>query len=483
MIGAMYAGITGMNLNLSALNVESNNIANVNTVGFKSNNISFSDMIKGQSANVDKNFSIGNFVSTTNPLDMAIEGSGFFVVADVGQDYYTRAGNFKMGATGNLVNSEGFNVMGLTANIDVASSSEADTIFDYTYTQFIATQYIENGDNLTTINTKASNYSQSVEDDVPEMSGLGFKTAAAKIRDIEALIANYQKKLSSYGLNQTDGSVSVSEVHSVAFDPNIDLVAGDSMGITINGNLYTQEFDVDFETTIKKLSDQISNITGVSSSVDSATGEMMIKSLIPGSKTDFANAYAGSEFYNINLNTSAVAGSGLLDVQLSYNTLADAITNVGGKVLSLTNNVSLEAEKVVLEEGQAFEFKPIQLRLDTLGNSNVSFGEISVSNGAIFVTQGLNKYIVGKVPTVDFADKTGLVAIGGTKFKALTAKSGMPMISSVNDKVVGNYLEMSNADLSSSLTKLMVYQRAFEANSRTVTTSDEFLNIAIQLKK
>ena len=149
-----------MLIHQTALNVESNNIANVNSVGFKANEISFADMVKGQSYSVTKNYTTGNLVSTTNPLDMAINGRGFFILNENGKDYYTRAGNFKMGADGNLVTQENANVMGI-ASVVQASSNTGDDIFDSTYSEFVATQYVSTDGSMITINTKASDYNVS----------------------------------------------------------------------------------------------------------------------------------------------------------------------------------------------------------------------------------------------------------------------------------------------------------------------------------
>ncbi len=481
MIGSLFNGINGMLIHQTALNVESNNIANVNSVGFKSNEISFADMVKGQSYSVTKNYTTGNLVSTTNPLDMAINGRGFFVLNENGRDYYTRAGNFKMGADGNLVTQENANVMGI-ASVVQASSNTGDDIFDSTYSEFVATQYVSTDGSMITINTKASDYNASASNDSDALSGLGMKTSDAKLNDISLLMSDYQQKLQAYASNPVDGTASVAEVNSITFDMTQVLTEDDTVGLYVNGDLVSQEFDTALSTTFKKLSDKISALSGQISTFDDTTGKLTMSSLIPGSTTTFAGAYAGTVSYDVANETSSVLGTGLGAVTASYNALQNAMDKADAKILSITNTIDLAQENTVLQDGEAFELSSIQLRLDTLGNSTVPFGDISVENGVIFVTQGSNKYAMGKIPTVTFADTEGLEAVGGTKFKAFTAMSGMPIMSTSMDQIMSQTLELSNADLGSSLTKLMVYQRAFEANSKSLTTSDEFLNIAIQLK-
>lgn len=134
MIRSLFTAATGMVAQQLNLDVVANNIANVNTSGFKKNRADFQDLMyqiveePGTAANqtgtsptgiqiglgvrpaaVGKIHSQGDFESTNNPLDMAIEGDGFFqVTLPTGETMYTRNGSFKLDATGNLVNSDGY---------------------------------------------------------------------------------------------------------------------------------------------------------------------------------------------------------------------------------------------------------------------------------------------------------------------------------------------------------------------------------------
>lgn len=91
------------------LEAVSNNLANAETNGFKKDRISFDDQFKAQA---NKDFSQGTIQSTGNPLDFAINGPGFFKVETPEGIRYTRNGNFTMDADGNLVNQNGYAVMG-----------------------------------------------------------------------------------------------------------------------------------------------------------------------------------------------------------------------------------------------------------------------------------------------------------------------------------------------------------------------------------
>ncbi len=126
---AMFSGVSGLNTNSQAMSVIGNNLANTNTLGYKGSRYVFSDLLSstvsgsgGSSqvgrgvglSTIDNIFSQGTFESTSSDTDVAIEGNGFFIVKEVGNDtpYYTRAGAFRFDEEGYLVNPEGYRVQG-----------------------------------------------------------------------------------------------------------------------------------------------------------------------------------------------------------------------------------------------------------------------------------------------------------------------------------------------------------------------------------
>jgi flagellar hook protein FlgE len=126
---AMFSGVSGLNTNSQAMSVIGNNLANTNTLGFKGARTVFSDLLSstvfgsgGASqvgrgvglSTVDNVFSQGTFETTSSDTDVAIEGDGFFIVKEDGNDtpFYTRAGAFRFNEEGYLVNPEGFRVQG-----------------------------------------------------------------------------------------------------------------------------------------------------------------------------------------------------------------------------------------------------------------------------------------------------------------------------------------------------------------------------------
>ena len=144
MLRSMYSGISGLRNSQTKLDVVGNNIANVNTYGFKKGRITFKDMVSqnmagatgssivmdtnnrgvggtnprqvglgAQIASIDTIATQGNLQTTNRTLDLGISGDGYFTVYDgSGTPFYTRAGNFYLDADGNLVSSEGYSLIG-----------------------------------------------------------------------------------------------------------------------------------------------------------------------------------------------------------------------------------------------------------------------------------------------------------------------------------------------------------------------------------
>lgn len=148
MFTSFFTGISGLNSNAANLNVVGNNLANVNTIGFKSDVMNFQDILSAswlgvnfggnpiqiglgsQVGGVSANFNQGSLKTTTQPTDMAVIGNGFFVIQDGQATKYTRAGNFTFDSQGRMVTQQGYRVQGWTAaNGVVNSNAPVDDIF------------------------------------------------------------------------------------------------------------------------------------------------------------------------------------------------------------------------------------------------------------------------------------------------------------------------------------------------------------------
>ena len=130
-VGSFSSALSGLNANGVALGVIGNNLANINTVGFKASSVSFQDLVSqnvgGTSVNpmqvglgvstgsISPNFGQGSIQNTGEALNAAIQGQGFFVVKGDALTGYTRAGNFTQDNAGTLITTDGFRVQGYTA--------------------------------------------------------------------------------------------------------------------------------------------------------------------------------------------------------------------------------------------------------------------------------------------------------------------------------------------------------------------------------
>ncbi|WP_270583016.1 flagellar basal body rod protein FlgG [Bacillus smithii] len=171
MLRSMYSGIGGMKNFQTKLDVIGNNIANVNTYGFKKGRTVFKDLVSQQISGasaptttglggtnpkqvglgatlgaIDTVQTQGSLQTTGRTLDLAISGDGFFIVRDGTNDYLTRAGNFYLDKNGNLVNEDGLYVMGMgDKKINIPPSAKSISIgADGTIT------YVDASDALTT---------------------------------------------------------------------------------------------------------------------------------------------------------------------------------------------------------------------------------------------------------------------------------------------------------------------------------------------
>ena len=560
MIGAMWNGIAGIWQHDKGIAVESNNLANSNTVGHKKDQISFSDVLynqagfgKGvQTQSISKQFEQGNIVQSGVGIDVAIEGKGFFVVKsreNPNEIYYTRAGNLVQAKDGFLVTQDDYKIQGLVPQSKITTTTNPlDMMFTDEYTKSLVSSNINSGSGTVyNINAKASDYVSSSKDDDILKKGDGYKTSQNKINDIEALKADYIEKLNKFLMDQsTTNTPSISQKSQIDFSSNLSsLQATDNtISVTIDNKTYSVKFDVnstindeemqklyDFLDTngkakynlvdpnsiqsqanidamptttpqeildkttaqtlrddqinsytnanslinaMKDLSDKISTKEGMSSSVKDGT--LVIDTLIAGGSFNISDIKLNDTNFSSTKLQEAVKGSGLAMVDSARDALKNAVENADGKFLQITN---------VLEYGNlgVIGENDINVRLDELGISDKSTADISISDdGFVFVKSQGHSFLVGRLSTAGFRNEQGLEPMGGNLFQQ-SQYSGNPFNSDTMNIIRGGALERANIDYGSTLTQIMVYQKAFEASSKSITTSDEFLQTAIQMKK
>ncbi|MGE4382839.1 MAG: flagellar hook-basal body complex protein [Arcobacter sp.] len=264
MIGALWTGISGLSAQQKALDNESNNIANVNTIGYKASRISFADQMyqdrigKGSLVlDSEKLYTQGGTKLTGVNYDMALDGDGFFTVINkntigTAETFYTRAGNFRMGDNGTLQNAGGNEVQGwmmspIDSQNDVTSTNPNTSVFTSDYTKLLSSKIIRHGTYVETITAKSTDYSLTAKSDSTSVfSGDGGKTKSAKVSDIEEAIKDYTGWLQKIK-DEPDAlsATSISQISQINFKSGSDSIIGSDghqIYVYIDGNKYSQNF-------------------------------------------------------------------------------------------------------------------------------------------------------------------------------------------------------------------------------------------------
>ncbi len=423
MIRSMFAAVSGLRNHQTMMDVVGNNIANVNTAGFKSSTTVFQDVLSqtlrgsgrpasttggtnpaqiglgSRVAGITTNFSQGSLQLTGRSTDFAIQGDGFFVVNQAGRQLYTRAGSFSPDALGRLVTQEGAFMQGWTSDASGAVNTSGA----------IGNVVIPIGDVLEPIQTTSV-----------EMGGNLPADAA-----VGAMIAN---------------SV---EVYDAQGNP-----------ITIR-----------FEFT-KTATDSWG---AVYRHVDSSGG------LIPAPPAAGTAMAGGSMTFDANGELTSgyaltIAGGSVPGFAAG----SDITINLGaaGEPNRMTQYGSLSSVAVSGQDGSAAG----TLQSFTVGQDGTIVG--SYSNGG--------NRVVGQIALATFTNPEGLEKAGGSNYRD-SINSGLAQIGAAGQGGRGllssGTLEMSNVDLANEFTNLIVAQRGFQANSRVVTTSDELLQEVVNLKR
>lgn len=401
MIGALWTGISGLSSHQTALDNESHNIANVNTVGYKASRIAFADQMyqdrigKGSKVlDAEKIYEQGNIKPTGVSYDMALEGDGFFAVTDTNngggtaETYYTRAGNFRMGDNGTLQDANGNEVQGwimsqIDTRADVMTTNPNITRFTSDYTELVSSKVISHANYVETITAKTTDYNTtSKADSNTVFSGAGYKTESGKIADIEELQKAYAEALQDYKENPDGASATaVSQVTYIDFEDQAGgtLAAdGDRISVYINNVEYSQQFDTDYATTMKKLADEISTrIPGLKAYTVDATaahnestltadvnsGILKIESLIPGDPFLVSNVLTTSDQTEVNGSvlvadgTAAVEGTGLGKLHSIRDALSMAVSGKQRDVFTQADLFEINTGTGLTTAGYTFDYQ------------------------------------------------------------------------------------------------------------------------------
>ncbi len=366
MIGALWTGISGLASHQTALDNESHNISNVNTVGYKASRISFADQMyqdrigKGSKVlDAEKLYVQGNLKLTGVDYDMALSGDGFFTVLNTrssgtAETLYTRAGNFRMGDNGTLQDAAGNEVQGwamtaIDANKDVSSTNPNVDMFTGDYTKLLSSKVVKHSNYIETITAKATDYSATAKADSETVfSGAGMKSKSAKISDVESLVADYASWLQRLKDDPDGGSASstaqVSQINFKSYDTlggtDSGLISkeGDQIYVYIDGNKYSQNYisvtassDLDGsggapDDTDNKIASRIATYKALADKLSEIPG---LRAYMAAEPTGTANNdVLEDEAYSLSTKTSDMV-KGIIQIESLIPGKAFTITEVG----------------------------------------------------------------------------------------------------------------------------------------------------------
>ncbi len=545
MMTSFYNGLSGVKTNSFDIDVAANNIANVNTMGFKYSTTQFKDIfystITSQSTNPTQGgygtgaassqivFEQGSPVASEGEFDVALQGKGFFgVLGADGEAYYTRNGAFRRDAAGNLVDSYGNFVLG-TMNPAFAGVSYSDRVAglmgDYLNTGTpVNSGFTVNSNDVFNIGTTASQGVIKVPVNMylpPQVtqnvkwSGSLNTNATTEVVKVDLDPAKFNVQKTEDGKYVVSGSVSKEDVFSAKAGDRILLNFIDDNGVktsfeaTLDENLNFTSNELDLKgldpNSIKLETAQISteqqkaNKDILESSIYNADGSKSILRLtlerILPQEGENIQYKAIAQIFNSDGEAvgNPTEGSMVFDKNgaLLQNNIT-SIANPNGGTINIDLGTPYDANKpgsgysgIYIKEGVA---KNIVTQQD--GVAEGFFDQYSISDDGSIVAQFSNgkAAIVGKLALYNFINEQGLAAMGDNIFAA-TANSGDASFIMKDGQVIntaefkGGFLEQSNVDLSVQLSNLIATQKSFDASSKSITTSDQMIQKAINMKR
>lgn len=527
MMRSMYSAVSGLKTHQTKMDVIGNNIANVNTVAFKSSSVTFQDILYQTTSGASganaltgvggvnakqiglgvntgaTNVSItsaGAAETTGNPFDIRLADSSttnFFVVNNGSENLFTRSGSFYVDGAGNLcMTSTGYTVMGwqvdpATGEIrkDTVSalrvmSPENLTSAPEATTKGTCSGIIDKNDpdvksdlgmtkNLTFYDKLGYAYTArfsiketgtpgefSVElSSILDSDGNTFYDPENSPIDLNTVFGKDQQTTKGYALNPTYDGIKFGA---------IDTAAGTIEGTAPDGTTKTYDIKEVFGVS-NDMKDVLAN--GGAAAYDPATKTFTITYDTTDYKLSFKTSDGtfdninGSDFVTLNMS---VFGDNFSNIDVDFTTTKNS--NNGGKSTAVMASGDVD--------GTTGKGKKLGAMIGLSVNNN---GEIygTYDNG--------NTTLLGQIAVAQFANAAGLEKVGNNCYTT-TLNSGEfdgigVEISADGSKMTSGELEMSNVDLSTEFTQMIVTQRGFQANSRVITTSDTLLEELVNLKR
>ena len=552
MQSALYTGISGLNANMSNLSVIGNNISNVNTIGFKGSRVTFGDVLSQtlsggsgtnqiglgvQMSSIQKQFSQGALESTGNALDLAVNGSGFYMVGDpvLGSRYYTRAGQFSTDKDGFITNPEGLRLQGYMAN---SAGSLQNTVTNLQLTTKIispnpTTNAVLNANLNSNAPVSGFVFDSGANDDIRfSIDGGTTWLTASLVNDGGLSSGGAATGAEVAGAIKTSlQSVGASgETYTVTFDDQTGLfsVTNDSS----NSGSLVLDWGNAASTSASLLG--FSASSGVLAAGSSDTGSSAAGEFDLDNAGDTSNFSVPVTVYDSLGNDHVVSlyfrkdSLGATGNTWEWFAVADASESTSGNTeVQAQGNVTFNSSGALYSEsattyptggfnftGGAGQGQNITFDFGTSitqggtgvdattqygtasgvstltqdGYSSGNLQRISIDQNGIIsgiFTNGRD-LTLGQVLLADFASPTNLSSEGMNLYSE-TYDSGQSLIGAPGSSGLGlvqsSTLELSNVDLAREFVNMISAQRGFQANSKIITTTDELLAELVNLKR
>ena len=466
-------GVSGLNAANSSLSSIGNNIANSQTVGFKSGRSEFADIYAGaktglgaQVTGVTQNFAGGALNNTGRNLDVAIDGGGFFRLTDGAQTLYSRNGEFQQTKDGNIANAQGALLTGYNVtNFNNPAAEPTVAAGGNPVPLVIPTERM---------NAKATTQA-SLETALD--AGAEIKTGAFNADDAD-----------SYNWS-TPNTVfdSLGNAHSV----NLYFTKTAANSWSVNGEMALGEESnlprtVDADATYNGFDP----VAGGNGRYEFSDGDHNYTAYVSGASANPDGSFSGGQIRYVQQLPAST---------LSFNANGN-LTEAGQQNKPDTLGASTVAYSLNAQNGSA----PINFSFDFAGSSQtaqefsastpqqngyvsgdltaINIGKDGMIRGSYSNGQAIN---VGQIALASFRNEQGLSPVGGNAWVE-TAESGQPGLGVAGTgqfgSLLGSTLEGSNVDLSQQLVEMIIAQRNYQANAQTIKTQDQVLQTAVNLR-
>ncbi|WP_374580681.1 flagellar hook protein FlgE [Pseudoduganella sp.] len=513
-------GLSGLNAASKSLDVIGNNIANASTVGFKGSQAQFADLyansLNGLAGNnpgigvsisrIAQQFTQGNIETSNNPLDISINGGGFFrTVTPGGSVQYTRNGQFQLDKNGTIINAQGAAITGYLANKDGVILQGAPTPITIDYSDLVPVQTTKANFqiNLSSATVSPSKVPFNVNDpltynkqtvmDVYDSLGNAHVMSMFYVRttgnnwDVYTAIDGVEITAQAVAATVFTDSTNAG-IEAAARQAYLDAVAS---GIPADITTRKEEYAVAVGTIISAAAaaagaspDTIAAIdamytapTNIGSLSDETPDSILRKIgaavVVPATKT-------GTLVFSRDGLLDATAMAALIPAQtLPFSISLPMFPDTGSRMplvvdtnfTGSTQFVGATSEKFSTQDG----YSSGQLQRFSTGPDGVITGQYS--NGK---SRALGQFVLAS-----FAAPEGLIPLGNNAWTE-SAASGVPQIGAPNTGSWGQLrsssIEASNVDLTEELVDMITAQRVYQANAQTIKTQDSVLQTLVNLR-